>query len=180
MKKNILVIYVLLSVVLVQLLAQSGFGTGSGMKNNTSASSAINQSSRNFTNAEVEHYFAKFCGKSGETLKDLFLQHQPTLYDCKMLFTDNYYQEAFDNFNQVFSQGEPLKLKDRHYVRAEKFTTDDISEYGNGRMRKIQRYFRPGVTCYSITFLTNKNDEDGTRFLFFTYINNRWVLFPFN
>lgn len=146
----------------------------------------VNQTSSNNPNAEVERYFTKFCGKSGTALNDLFLQHQPTLHDCKVVFKDNYYQKAYADFNEQFGQLASNSsrgdkgLKNQHYVRADKFSTNDISEYGNGRMLEIKRHFRPGITCYSIVFLTNENDEYGTRFIFFTKINNRWVFFPFN
>ena len=152
-----------------------------------SNSTSTGKSSSNNPNADVERYFAKFCGKSGSSLNNLFLQHQPTLLDCKVVFKDNFYQKAYTDFNELFGQLASSNslmndkgLKNRHYVRAEKFSTNDISEYGTGRMLEIKRHFKPGITCYSIQFLTNENDEYGTNYIFFTKINNRWVFFPFN
>ena len=147
-------------------------------------SNVFAQEQKQFTNEQVEEYFMQFLNKKDNALLDLFLQHQPSLSDCRILFTDDYYRTAFKNANEEFAGMVEYQdiLNDRmsgNVIRATKFSTNEIAD-GNGRMRKVAQYFRPNITLYSIEILKNKKDEHGVRFLFFTYINNHWVLFPFN
>lgn len=144
------------------------------------------QNSKTPTNLQIEDYFIQFSNQKGETLADMISPLQPTLNDCKVLFTDDYAQTAFEQFNYLFSiMDEQIvilseRLQGATAIDVDRFSSSDIAEEGNGRMRKVSQYFRPNVNCYGIRFLKHEEDTAGVYFLFFTYIDGRWVWFPFN
>lgn len=139
---------------------------------------------------EAEKYFTVFLGKNGNDLAEVFLQHQPSLNDCKIVFTDEYYKTAFQNINQMYAglseqmDTQNERFKNKSACRATPFTTDEViantCKPCPGIMFKIADKFRPGVTCYRLEFLETAESEFGSSYAFFTKINERWVYFPMN
>ncbi|MDR0831165.1 MAG: hypothetical protein LBN95_13820 [Prevotellaceae bacterium] len=139
---------------------------------------------------EAENYFKIFLSKNNNDLVEVFLQHQPTLYDCRTVFTDNFYTTAFQNINKMFSElSEQITIQNDRFsnktvCRATEFNTNDvISNNCNvcpGIMERLVDKFKPNIECYSLEFLENKNSEYGIRYSFFAFINGKWVYFPMN
>jgi len=137
-----------------------------------------------------DKYFQVFLNKNGNNLAEVFLQHQPNLNDCKIMFTAEYYKTAFQNINQLFAglseemDTQDSRFKNRTACRATKFSTNDVISQNctvcPGRMKKIADKFRPDINCFQIEFLETTKSEYGATYLLFSFINGRWVYFPMN
>lgn len=152
-----------------------------------------NSSNNSFSqgdNFDIEEYFSVFLNKNGNDLSEVFLQHQPTLNDCKIVFTSDFYTQAFQQINQIFgSIGEQIEIqndrfKNKTTCRATIFNTNNVLK-GNcdscpGILMQIKDKFNPNIEAYNLKFLDNKAAEYGSSYSFFTFINGRWVYFPMN
>lgn len=150
----------------------------------------INAQNSTFPSKEqAEKHFSSFLyPESEKELIKLFMAHQPTKEDCQAMFTDDYYLEAFDKFDAMFSEL-PKQLPKEfqegryhgyNYVYIKTFQTDNFLREGNGRMRKVSEKVRPGITYYQVKLVKEEYDTSGLSFLLFTYLNGKWVWFPFN
>ena len=141
---------------------------------------------------DPEKYFKVFLGKTGNSLLEVFLQHQPQLNDCKAIFKDEYYGEMFRDINKTYAeiseQTERLSdgFKNLKACRATAFNTNDMiankcSEC-NGIMKKMQlgKKFKPNIVCYTLEFLEKEGDGAGFSFAYFAFLNGHWVYFPTN
>lgn len=139
------------------------------------------------TKGEAEKHFAQFLHPTDDnSYLELLLSHQPTLKDCKAFFTDDYYIEAFKIMNMLFGDETLIediqngRFKGYNYVKAYLYQTNNIADEGNGRMAKLADKIRPNITYYKVKFVKEQSDTSGLSFLLFTYLNGRWVWFPFN
>jgi hypothetical protein len=143
---------------------------------------------------ETEEHCKVFFNVSNDTYS-LFAMHQPSLKDCNYIFKDDWGFWLFRNFNIEFCKMADLYANatgpaagnifmEFNAVRSEKFNTSDVlndeCDICPGAMSSYKDYLKPNIDCYIITFLENKGDEYGLSVAFFSYIDNRWVLFPIN
>jgi len=134
---------------------------------------------------KAEDYFTVFLNKNGSDLIEVFTMHQPTLADCKIMFKDDFYKDAFKGINEMFvnlleqTETQNNRFKNKTVCRATKFNSSDVSECP-GAVKRVAEHFNKGITCYKLEFLENKDSESGSSYYFFTIINYRWVYFPMN
>lgn len=136
---------------------------------------------------DPEKYFKLFLNKNGDNLAEVFLQHQPTLNDCKVMFKDDNYKKAFQDYNNIFiGLSEQMDIQNERFknktaCRARPSNTNDLISYtGQGRIKTLSSKVRPDITYYAIDFLETPTDEWGATYFLFTFINGRWVYFPVN
>jgi len=134
---------------------------------------------------KAEKYFTVFLNKNGSDLIEVFTMHQPTLGDCKVMFKEDFYKEAFRGFNEIFvhlseqTEIQNSRFKNKTACRATLFNSSDVSTCP-GAVKRVAEHFNSGIKCYKLEFLENKSSLHGSSNYFFTLINNRWVYFPMN
>ncbi len=118
--------------------------------------------------------------------KKLLIQAQPTLSDCKNVFKQQYADKIYESYHTQY----------KNLLQVEN-TVNDLSEYdsfdfesasfndliennhnlpGGMTILAKKNIIKRNITFYKIIF-KRKEDNYGTSFTAWTYINNRWVLF---
>ena len=150
----------------------------------------FNSMAQNNDKVEAEEYFTKFLGKEGNELAEVFLEHQPTVQDCKYIFKKEDYLEAYKGITAGFGEiAEQIEIQNErfkglYHCRASQFNTSDIikdsCDVCPGSAKYLKDKINPDIVCFSMEFLKTKDSEFGSRYAFFTKIKGRWVYFPIN
>lgn len=130
-------------------------------------------------------YFDKFLIKDID-YRGLLLKAQPTLSDCKSVFNDDFYKDIYDYYNYEFKSlleinNSVSDLYDYNSYDLISATYDDLSNNNHnlpGGMTEVAKKFaiKKNSIFYTVRF-KRKEDDYGTTFTAWVYINNRWVLF---
>lgn len=131
-------------------------------------------------NAEV--FFKKFKTKS--SLMAYIINNTPSMEECKYVFKGNLSYTYFAKLTEMKRKG-MFQSNDTEQsfegVKVESFTTEDIiagkSNISIG-MQSAKDFFHPGVIFYKVSFLRQKDAEDGIAYKYFIYINCKWLMFP--
>lgn len=132
-----------------------------------------------------ENHFNIFFNTIGDELEEIFINHQPTLNDCKILFKQNFHKTAYNYFNTKYQNiGYHLEeiendFKKYKYFRVEEFNTNDVIKNNcsicPGKLKTLALKLNPNIKCYIVKFLKAENSEHGLSYTFFTQIDDRWV-----
>ena len=137
---------------------------------------------------DFDRYFAKFLNPELDP-RLLLLQAQPTLADCREVFSDEYYKNVhslysifyYSILNEEKSLGDNLRDKDVYKQHSSSFSEVKDGKHNlPGGMSTIYNIgaLRPGkLRYYDISFQA-KNSEHGISFKIWVYLNGRWVFFP--
>ncbi|WP_053002215.1 toll/interleukin-1 receptor domain-containing protein [Kordia jejudonensis] len=135
----------------------------------------------------AKEYFSKFLG-ANVNMNSLLLQAHPTLIDCKIAFSNEYFRKYFDYYCKGFEvmlthYMKPMYPERKHYrlnkARLFEILNDNSIKLPGGMKMIAEKFIlNNSVDFYSIEFLENKYTERGIRFSVFCYINDRWVFFP--
>lgn len=125
-------------------------------------------------------YFGKFLDDHVD-IGALLLKAQPTLNDCKTIFTEEYYYDVFLYYAQFYrsrlleannDDTSLARLNEAHSFEYKKVSKNDLI----GNRKNPHLMFRDNATLFTIRFL-GINKEPGISFHFWCFINGRWVLF---
>ncbi|MDC3253247.1 hypothetical protein OAU25_03240 [Crocinitomicaceae bacterium] len=140
--------------------------------------------------SEAEEYFTKFLDKEGDELAEVFLEHQPSVSDCKYFFNKENYLNAYKGITAGFGEiAEQIEIQNERFkglkfCRASEFNTTDIIKDNcsvcPGTAKYLKDMVNPDIICFSMEFLKSKESEFGSRYALFTKIGERWVYFPIN
>ena len=140
--------------------------------------------------SEAEEYFTKFLNKEGGELAEIFLEHQPSVSDCKYFFNKEHYLKAYKGITAGFGEiAEQIEIQNErfkglNFCRASAFNTTDIINDNcyvcPGTAKYLKDMVNPNIDCFSMEFLKSKESESGSRYALFTKIGERWVYFPIN
>lgn len=137
---------------------------------------------------DIEGYFQKFLNLEIDP-RLLLLQAQPTLADCKEVFTDEYYRCVHSLYTMYYYNLVDGEHKLSDSFRDKERYTKTFSSYAEvksgkhklpGGFTEVFRMnaLRPGkLDYYSISFKA-KDEEFGTSFKIWVFLNGRWVFFP--
>ncbi len=137
-------------------------------------------------NPSPDEYFNQFI-KENISINALFLKAHPTLLDCKVIFSKEYYLKMFQRYCLEFEQLsnnhiEPLYPK----YKAFRYKINSSTEimHGNNKlaggmsMAAEKGAFNYDIDFYKVEFLNSETSEYGNSFSVFCYIDNKWVFFP--
>lgn len=136
---------------------------------------------------DAENYFKVFLNKNGNNLQEVFLQHQPNLNDCKVMFGAENYKASFQAINNVFAG-----LSDEMDIQNDRFKNKTVCKANlynrergynatymeNGTKKRIGFNINQNIVCYDLDFLEKSSDEYGVSCSLFTFINGKWLWFP--
>jgi len=128
------------------------------------------------------NYFKKLIQINTDS-KSLIVNAQPNLSDCRQVFTENYSELMYDYYSKLFkgfNKGIDLS-------KYETFEMDSASYYEllsnehslPGGMSSLAKngIIKTNVRFYTVRY-KRLNEEFGTSFTAWTYINKRWIFFP--
>jgi hypothetical protein len=130
-----------------------------------------------------EVYFSQFIKPSAD-IEHLFADAQPTYYDCKRIFNEDWSELMGDVYSEFYREltgihREKEKLESKTTVRVVSIELKDIpspvipTEKGQ-KIRAIDIMNRD-VTHYAVSFLNNEEGE--YKYTGWTFLNGRWVFF---
>ena len=121
-------------------------------------------------------FFNKFLKEDIDQHK-LFLSSQPTLSDCRRIFSEQFYKKYYAVYNLLYLQQQqfPLLDKEREIDCFEYFNSRDHFPGGINEMINFGAFNNP-KDLYVIRFKKN-DDEYGISYKIWSYINDRWVFF---
>lgn len=137
---------------------------------------------------DIERHFQKFLSSEIDP-RLLLLQAQPTLADCKEVFTDEYYRCVHSLYTMYYYNLVDGEHKLSDSFRDKEQYTKTFSSFADVQSGKhnlpggftevfTMNALRPGkLDYYSISFKA-KGKEFGTSFKIWVYLNGRWVFFP--
>lgn len=139
------------------------------------------------TEEDINSYFGKFLDPDAD-LSILFLKAQPTIGDCKSIFTKEYYKEISDvyylQYRELFDVPDNMNnLKSRQEFEIKSSTYSDIVNRKHllpgGMHMMLEKYnsLNPGTKFYRVVF-KEKGAELGISFNVWCFLNSRWVFFP--
>jgi len=139
------------------------------------------------TQNDIDSYFNKFMDPDTD-VNVLFLKAQPTLSDCKVIFTKDFYKEVSDiyylQYRHLFDDAfDSYSLKTREIFRIKSNTYEEIISRnhalpgGMHTMLEKGNILNPKTRFYKVDFL-EKGKDSGVSFSVWCYINSRWVFFP--
>jgi len=130
--------------------------------------------------AKAETYFGNYLSKN--KMNELILRSLPTLADSKKIFKTE--EDAKQFMLLVDALGSKMKEQktgdDEVFPKLEvnTFTLNDIKEgqahYNIGLLRIIDK-FAPTVRFYSVRFLKESEFENGFSYIYWMFVNNKWV-----
>jgi hypothetical protein len=130
-------------------------------------------------------YFNKFLQPNID-FKSLFLQAQPTLNDCKLIFKEDFYKDIYNFYSFQFKdllrkQGSVNDLSEYNTFDVSSANYDQLKSKSHdlpGGMSSLVKYdaIKTNVCFYLISF-RKKDAEFGTSFSAWVFLNNRWILF---
>lgn len=130
-------------------------------------------------------YFNKFLQPSID-FKSLFLQAQPTLNDCKLVFKEAFYKDIYNFYSHQYmdllrKQGSVNDLSEYNIYDVRSATYDQLKSKNHdlpGGMNSLVNFdsIKTNVCFYSVSF-RKENAELGTSFSAWVFLNNRWILF---
>jgi hypothetical protein len=112
----------------------------------------------------------------------LIEKSQPSLYDCKRIFRNEFAIEFYKNSNDFFLRNDKISsLEEYDYVDYTCVTLENLEKgesFAGGMTTLAKNYvFRKGVEFYAIHFKRN-NEEYGFTLPVWCYINERWIILP--
>jgi hypothetical protein len=130
-------------------------------------------------------FFNKFLNKEVD-IRGILLLAQPTLNDCLLIFSKDYYKDVYDYYNEAFKKIIEFEFDSIDLSSYEEFeylsaSYDDLRENNHrlpGGMNELIKLnaIKSNSTFYSVRF-KRKNDDLGMTFTTWVFINNRWVFF---
>ena len=133
-----------------------------------------------------KEYFSQFI-QENVSLNHILLKAHPTLLDCKVIFSKNYYRRHFEYYCQIFENLEkeliePLYPKKKAF-RIIRTTTSEllygINNIAGAMVDCAQKgAFNYDIDFYRVTFLESEKSEAGISYKVFCYVNERWVFIP--
>lgn len=130
--------------------------------------------------AKAESYFKNYLSKN--KMNELILRSFPNESDSKKIFKT---EEDAKQFMLLINALE-TKMKaqqvgsDESFPKLEvnTFTLKEINKgeahYNLGLLRILDK-FQPGVRFYSVKFLSENEFENGFSYIYWMYVNNKWV-----
>lgn len=151
---------------------------------------SIKPTVKNNSNAPLEEdikYFNIFLNPDVDPAL-IFLKAQPTLADCKAIFSQNYYKEFSDFYYIDYREladsfiGKMNSLnKDRFDIKSSTYNEILNGKHnlpgGMGWLVNDYSALNPNSVFYVVSF-KSMNAEHGISFSVWCFINNRWVFFP--
>jgi hypothetical protein len=140
------------------------------------------------TNSDFDKYFNKFLNNEIDS-NILFFNAQPSLADCREVFSDEYYLLVHQIYSvfyfSMLDKGNNMndKLRDKDIYHFKGSSLGDIENQKHnlpaGMATVVERKaFRPGkLQYYSISF-TKRDAQHGITFNMWVFLNGRWFFFP--
>ncbi|WP_375587778.1 toll/interleukin-1 receptor domain-containing protein [Flagellimonas aurea] len=131
---------------------------------------------------DPEVYFKQFLIPN-VNINHLMLCAHPTLMDCKKVFKEEYYGQAFQNYCKVFEKLVE-ELSEPMYPRYKYFEVNSMTVYelldkkqGTGGLIEmaLKGFFNYDVIFYEVNIRENRNSGKRITYRYFTYVNDRWV-----
>lgn len=127
-------------------------------------------------------YFKQLIQINADT-KSLIVNAQPNLSDCRQVFIQNYSDLMYDYYSKLFKGFN----KGTDLTKYETFELDSADYYEllsnehnlSGGMSSLAKngIIKTNVRFYTVRY-KKINEEYGTSFTAWTYINKRWIFFP--
>ena len=144
------------------------------------ASQAPDELTFDSINSYFQRYLENDVDRAG-----LILKAQPTLSDCREIFTLSYFKEVHDFYNllyrSILEDGDEFRrnIVNRNDVAVELVTYDDIYEKSKDLVVGASFPFslNRGIKFYHVKF-KEYNQDLGYTLNYWCYLNNRWVFFP--
>ncbi|MBL4898605.1 MAG: toll/interleukin-1 receptor domain-containing protein [Colwellia sp.] len=151
---------------------------------NVAASHANSINTGDFGPADPKSFFGSFL-KEGVDLKYILAKAHPNLLDCKIFYSVEVYKQAFDahckQIERSLEMGiDPIypKYKFMRILKNSYWDAKNGKLAGGMTKLALANKLNSNITYYHVKFLENQNDSLGFHFLFFCYMNGRWVWFP--
>ncbi len=133
------------------------------------------------------NYFNEFL-KPDADIALLMLKAQPTLSDCKAVFTAEYYKEVSDMYylqyrNMLDDATDPYSLKTKKAFGIRSSTSEEIMEErhvlpgGMHMMQEKHKVLNSNMRFYGVSF-KDEGEDYGVSFAVWCFLNGRWVFFP--
>ncbi|MCR9226625.1 MAG: toll/interleukin-1 receptor domain-containing protein [Flavobacteriaceae bacterium] len=131
---------------------------------------------------DTSEYFKQYIMPNA-SINHLLLMAHPTLLDCKKIFKKEHYKKAFLNYcntyeKLVLEHFEPLYPSYKNF-EVSSFTVYDLLDRkkGTGGMIElaVAGYLNYDVVFYEVEFFQDKGSDNGLSYIYFSYVNNRWV-----
>ena len=142
------------------------------------------------TQKDFDEYFGRFLLPDSDPVK-LLLLAQPTLADCREVFSDEYFIQVYHFYSHQYLylvEQPDSDIKMHHLIDEDEFRVD-TSTYADiksgthnlpGGISSIyeNNAFRPGKLQYHTVRFVQSNQEHGISFKIWVFLNGRWVFFP--
>lgn len=132
---------------------------------------------------DIQTYFHRYLEPDIDRI-GLVLKAQPTLSDCREIFTDSYFKEVHSFYSMLYKSllgnAEDFRsIVNKSGVKTKLVTYRDIHEKANSIQIKSQFPFslNSGIKLFHVKF-TEYNEDIGYTLNYWAYLNNRWVFFP--
>jgi len=134
-----------------------------------------------------DNYFNRFFAKGANTQR-LLLEAQPTLSDCRAVFTEQFADQLYMAFTAEFSimmdanrglSDDDSLLKEYKYEVSnyDDLVKHHIDDIGRKEVSNVLSALQRNPNYYSVRFL-REGDQWGIATQIWCYINGRWVFFP--
>jgi hypothetical protein len=136
---------------------------------------------------EDMNFFNKFLEIDAD-IAILMLKAQPTVADCKAIFSDKYYREVSDMYylqyrNLFDDAADPYLIKSKKVIEINSSTFENIINKQHnlpGGMHMMQEKYKAlnsNTKFYRVVF-KDEGAEYGISFAVWCFLNGRWVFFP--
>lgn len=138
------------------------------------------------TNADFDRYFNKFLNSEIDS-NTLLFNAQPSLGDCRQVFSDEYYLLIHQMYSVFYfsmlergdNMNDKVHDKDVYHVSSSDLTEiKDKNHKLPGGMSEIAGELRPGKFRYHSISFKKRSEQYGMSFSIWIFLNGRWVFFP--
>jgi hypothetical protein len=123
-----------------------------------------------------ESYFRKFLEPDID-IKQMLAQAQPTFYDCKRVFTSEWWQVMGDFYTEFYRDVTTFEREDERINEHINVFVDKMSRPTEQRENDIELVaINKTAEFYTVNF-SSEREQPGYIYSFWSYINGRWVFF---
>jgi|GEM_PF-3966153 len=145
--------------------------------------------SKHPTHKDFDDFFERFLIDERDQVR-LLLLAQPTLSDCREVFSDEYFIQVYNyyslQYQYLVESDDDIKLHSLREKTNFKISTSTYSEIKSGQHNlpggitsiHKKKALRPGKLQYHTVRFVEGDNEFGISYIIWVFINGRWVFFP--
>lgn len=118
-------------------------------------------------------------------VKSILLKSQPNLSDCSKAFKSEYKEKFYDYYSRSFkglNSNSNIDFSQFEKFEVESADSYELNENNHNLPGGMTQLAKQGILNNNIKFYTvrfkKKNEESGTSFTAWAFIDNRWIFFP--